>query len=387
MIATLIAGVSQLGLAQGYVYKSRKKKKNAFRFLLISLAFISLVTLLVLWLTQTYFIPTEVTPYIYLIASLTYITTLSSFFQNSAQIDPKLHSYNMTKILIPTLNIILLFVYFYVFSFGFSVTACIFIIMLTTSISLLFLGRNVLINEKNNLQNSSLTITETINYSLKMYGISLVGIFINSIDKVILLANGTMQEFGLYSVAYGLSRLIGIVPETISTVIYSRFAGHSEKELSTFINLIFSCLFIPLLLACIIIAALSPWFIPLIFGVEYSNSVLPFIFLLCECVIASLGWLLSQRFNAAGRPGLVLLRQLISTIPLIFIYFYQFQQSILITVSIALLSSAILRLVITLLVYQQVLNEKPPKLYPTLSELQQVIATIKKQGSSKIHEY
>lgn len=387
MIATLIAGMAQLGLAQGYVYQSRKKQKNAFRFLLSALAFISLVALLVLWITQMHFMPTEVIPYLYLIILLTYLTTLSSFFQNSAQIDAKLHSYNMMKVLIPTLNIILLFLYFYVFSYDFSVSACLFIIIFTTSLSLLVLGRNVLLREKNNQQSSSLKLSEAINYSLKMYGISLVGIFINSIDKIILLANGTMQEFGLYSVAYGLSRLIGIVPETISTVIYSRFAGHCEKELSTIINLIFSCLFLPLLTACIVIAALSSWFIPLIFGAEYSNSILPFIFLLCECVIASLGWLLSQRFNAAGRPGLVLLRQVISIMPLIFICFYEFQQSILITVSVALLLSAVLRLVITLLVYQKILNERPPRLYPTISELKQLIATVKKKGSSKTNEY
>lgn len=380
MIATLIAGISQLGLAQGYVYKSRKKNKNAFRFLLFSLVFISLVALLVLWVTQIHFMPIEVTPYLYLVALLTYLTTINSFFQNSAQIDAKLHSYNTMKMLISTLNIILLFFYFYVFSYDFSVTAFLFIIIFTTSLSLLVLGINTLRREKNNKQTSSLKVTEAINYSLKMYGISLVGIFINSIDKIILLVNGTMYEFGLYSVAYSLSRLISIVPEALSTVIYSRFAGHCEKELSVIINLIFSCLFMPLLFACIIIAALSSWFIPLIFGLEYNNSILPFIFLLCECVIASLGWLLSQRFNASGRPGLVLLRQVISTIPLIYIYFYQFELGILLTVSIALLLSSIIRLIMTMLIYKKILKEPAPKLYPTSSELKAVFTIIKNKG-------
>lgn len=387
MIATLISGISQLGLAQGYIFQSRTKQKNAFRYLLLSLALISIMALLVLSVTQAHFMPAEITPYILLTIILTYLTTLSSFFQNSAQIDAKLHSYNAMKVLIPALNIILLFVYFYVFSYEFSVTTCLAIIIFTTLLSLLVLARNVLTREKNNDQFSSLKLVEAINYSIKMYGISLVGIFINSIDKVILLANGTMQEFGLYSVAYGLSRLIGIVPETISTVIYSRFAGHCEQELSKIVNLMFSCLFLPLLTACIVIAALSTWFIPIIFGLEYSQSILPFIFLLCECVIASLGWLLSQRFNAAGRPGLVLLRQLVSVIPLIFICFYQFQQSILITVSVALLLSAVLRLAITLLVYKRILNEKPPRLYPTMFEIKQLIETVKNKGISKTHEY
>jgi O-antigen/teichoic acid export membrane protein len=387
MIATLISGISQLGLAQGYVYKSRKTNKNAFAFLLYSCAVITLISLLTLWLTHAYFMPIELAPFYFLVVLLALLTSLNSFFQNSAQIDTKLYSYNVMKAMIPIINIILLCLCFYLLNNYLSVITCVFIIITTTLISLAFLGNSTLIKEWHNAQKSSLKIKNAIGYSLKIYGISLVGIFINSIDKIVLLANGTMQEFGIYGVAYGLSRLIGIIPETISTIIYSRFAGYSEKELSEFINITFSCLFLPLLSVCIILAGLSTWFIPLIFGPEYKDSILPFIFLLCECVIASLGWLLSQRFNASGRPGLVLLRQIVSIIPLILICFYDFHQNILITVSVALLVSAILRLIITLLVYRKILNEPPPRLYPTKIEIKLILTAIKNKGISQKHEY
>jgi O-antigen/teichoic acid export membrane protein len=122
----------------------------------------------------------------------------------------------------------------------------------------------------------------------------------------------------------------------------------------------------------------ASWLIPTIFGSEYNESVLPFMILIFECIISGLGWLLSQRFNASGRPGLVLVRQLVSIIPLIYIYFYQFEFNILLTISLALLSSSIIRLIITMVFYQKVFHEQAPRLYPTKGELKSIYQTIKK---------
>lgn len=381
MVATLISSLSQFGLAQGYVYQTRESKKNSFNLLIKSTLLISFSTILICILTKIYFLPKDLIPVIYVIGFLSFISSINLYFQNASHIDKSLYFYNLIKVSVPFLNIILLGGY-YLFSKNLSTYSFITIIIISTLFSLCVLGYGIFSQEKNRPTTTSLKLSDITNYSLKMYGASVVGLFINSIDKIIMLTGGSMREFGLYSVAYALSRLVGIIPETISIVIYSRFAGNSEKELARVVKLIFSCLFIPLMSLCLIIIMLSTWLIPIIFGNEYTESVLPFMFLTCECIISGLGWLLSQRFNASGRPGLVLLRQLVSVIPLIYIYFYQFEFNILLTVSLALLSSSIIRLTITMVVYKKVFNEQAPKLYPTMSELKSIFHVIKHKGNN-----
>lgn len=381
MIATLISSFSQFGLAQGFLYGTRETKKNNFHLLIKSFILISFISLCFFIVTKIYFLPAELMPFIYIIGLLSFISSINLYFQNASHIDKSLYYYNLIKVSVPFLNLLLLGGY-YITSDSLSNYSFIYIMVISTLFSLLFLGYGLLKNKTNDPTNKFLKLRDIIKYSLKMYGTSVVGIFINSIDKIILLSVGTMREFGLYSVAYALSRLIGVIPETISVVIYSRFAGNSEKELARVVKLLFSCLFLPLMSLCLIIIILSPWLIPIIFGFEYTESVLPFMLLTCECIISALGWLLSQRFNASGRPGLVLIRQLVSIIPLIYIYFYQFEFNLLLTISLALLSSSIIRLIITMVFYQKVFNEEAPKLYPTISELKNIFQIIKK-GSHK----
>lgn len=385
MITGLIASFSQFGLAQGYVYKTRFTQKSGFHILIKSTCIISLCSLFFVFITKLFFLPNELTSFIFIIAILSFTTSINSYFQNASQIDKNLHVYNLVKASIPLLNI-LLFGYC-MFKQDLSLNAFINIILISTLFSLLILGHSLLSREKKSKESSKLKLKNITGYSLKIYGTSLVGTFINNIDKIIIVTGGSMREFGLYSVAYGLSRLIGIIPETLSVVIYSKFAGSSEHELSTVVKTFFSFLFIPLVTICLVIIALSSWLIPTIFGDEYRDAILPFIFLMCECTISGLGWLLSQRFNASGRPGLVLLRQVISTIPLLYICFYQFELGILLTVSIALLFSSIIRLIMTMLVYKKILNEPAPKLYPTSGELKAVFNIIKNKGFRTPNEH
>ncbi|MBL4940752.1 MAG: oligosaccharide flippase family protein [Colwellia sp.] len=320
MIVALISSFSQFGLAQGYVYQTRMAQRNGFQLLIHSTVLISLSALIIAFITKVFLLPNELTGFFFIITLLSLVTSINSYFQNASQVEKKLYFYNTIKAFTPLVNILLLAGY-YLHEPNIPLQAFINIILVSTLFSLLILSYNLLLKEKNSRIITPLKLINISKYSLKIYGTSLLGIFINNIDKIIILNVGTMKEFGLYGVAFGLSRLIGIIPETISMVIYSKFAGKSESELSLAVKTFFSFLFIPLMCVCIIIIMLSSWLIPVIFGNEYRDSILPFIFLTCECVISGLGWLLSQRFNASGRPGLVLFRQVISTVPLIYICF------------------------------------------------------------------
>ncbi|MGJ8692049.1 MAG: lipopolysaccharide biosynthesis protein [Thalassotalea sp.] len=374
-IAILIAGFAQLGLAHGYVYQKRKTSLNAFSVIVKSGGIIALVAGLLLLIMQSFFLVDELAHYLVLLLLLAFVTSYHQYFQNSAQIDQNLHFYNGVKITLPVLNIIALASCYYFFEV-LNVEIAISILVVTTFVSALILAINVIGHEWQGRKLSQLKLSNIVNYSSKIYGTSTIGIAINSIDKIVLLGIGTMKEFGLYSVAFGLSRLIGIIPDTLSTVVYSRFAGKNENQLASVVRQIFAGLFLPLLTICLFLACLASWLISFLFGVDYADATWPFVILLFESVISSLGWLLSQRFNAAGRPGLVFFRQAVSTIPLIGIIFYPFENNILIVVSSALLLSSIIRLLMTVILYKKVLHEPAPSLYLTITELKQLYSQI-----------
>ena len=371
-VALLIAGFSQLGLAHGYVFYRRKTGHSGLLVIVLSLLVILATAGILLLVTHQFFLINELMPYFVLVLGLTFANTCHAYFQNAAQIYPKLYFYNILKIILPLLTMLGLFIVFYTFG-ELTVTATISILMITTLVSTLFLAWNVFSFEFKVRTKHNFSMSDIMGYSSKIFGTSAIGIFINSIDKIVLLGVGSMKEFGLYSVAFGLSRMIGILPETMSTVIYSRFAGRDENELAVFVKRAFSILFLPLLGLCLVIAMMASWFIAFLFGVEYEAATWPFIILLFEAVISSLGWMLSQRFNAAGRPGLVFLRQIISTVPLIVIIFYSFGLQLLLLVSCALLVSSILRLLMTFVLYKKVLKEPAPAFYPTKAEISSLL--------------
>lgn len=383
--AILIAGLAQLGLAQGYVYHRRKSGLNGFSVLVKSCCLLGFTAIVLLFITQQFFLLEVLVPYFSLIVLLSLVNSFHSYFQNSAQIDQQLHYYNILKIALPLLNILAVLAFY--FAFGeLTVFAAVCILVLTTLVSALVLGWHVIHREfseqkvTNTLNHRSVNPTLLFRriwaYSSKIYGTATLGIFINSIDKIVLLGVGSMKEFGLYSVAYGLSRMIGIIPETLSTVIYARFAGKNETELAQVVKRIFAVLFMPLMSLCLLLSFIATWLIAWLFGDQYQAAALPFIILLFEAVISSLGWLLSQRFNAAGRPGLVFFRQAISIIPLLVIIVYPFEGHLLIVVSSALLISALLRLMMTLVLYKKVLKESAPRFYPTKVEVTELLNLI-----------
>lgn len=204
-----------------------------------------------------------------------------------------------------------------------------------------------------------------ISYSLKLHGTTLVGILIGSYDKILLSTDDSLTNLGMYTVAFGFSRLIGIIPQNISTVLFSHLAGENENKISNITQDIYSLLFIPMFILTTIASLLTYFLFPLIYGASYIPAITPAIILLFECMISSLGWILAQRFNTTGKPGLILIRQLISLLPLLLVFFFTHSENIIILISIAVLLSSIMRLIITYFIYGKILKENYPNIFPS----------------------
>ena len=134
-----------------------------------------------------------------------------------------------------------------------------------------------------------------------------------------------------------------------------------------------------MLILGVFVYGLGYFFIPIIFGSEYYDAIHPFGILVFECVISSTGWILAQRFNVSGKPGLVLLRQIISILPLFLISIFPIDGSVVIYISLILLSCSLLRLLITIIQYKFVLNEPIPSFIPHKRHYLYIWSVIKRQ--------
>ncbi len=111
------------------------------------------------------------------------------------------------------------------------------------------------------------------------------------------------EELGLYALASKLNQVLWMIPVTVAAVIVP-FAVTDTAELKGKVKSILRLLFNGYILLGLILAAFSPVFIPLIFGVAFSGTVSPFIILLPGVIIFSITTVLAAYFAGINRQDI-----------------------------------------------------------------------------------
>ena len=108
---------------------------------------------------------------------------------------------------------------------------------------------------------------------------------------------------GLYSIAVILSERIWTVSQSVSTVLFARISQLNDNVSKNKFTSLASrnTLFISLIGGSIL-ALLSNWIIIILFGNNFSESILPFLCLLPGVIIFSFGRVLSNDFIGRGYP-------------------------------------------------------------------------------------
>ena len=108
---------------------------------------------------------------------------------------------------------------------------------------------------------------------------------------------------GLYSVAVLISERIWLVSQAVSSVLFARVANLSDdSERNRFTSLASRNTLLITLVGGLILALISHWFINLFFGESYSESVIPFLYLIPGVVIFSMSKVLANDFIGRGYP-------------------------------------------------------------------------------------
>lgn len=185
-------------------------------------------------------------------------------------------------------------------------------------------------------------------YGSRVFGVELLGTLYSQFDKIIILSLLTPRDFGLYSVVYALSRMFNTVQMAISNVIFPKLTGMDKDTILSTVGRAFRLSLILMTIVVVPSMFIGRLLMGLLFGSEFLEASTTFYLLSIECVLGGGSWILAASFNALGRPGLVLIRQIIAlaiTIGLFFLFTPLYGLN---GIALALLAGALVRLIITI---------------------------------------
>lgn len=383
LFATLFGGVAQLGFGQAFVFGHRANPKWNWTGLLllaggiVAFAAVALSHVFVAFVKPGYGANADLLPFLALVIAL------NGFLISSSQIDPALKVHNTVKLLGP-----FLVVSGYSLAWLFDVmtvqlTLWVQIVAGTlTAIPLLhWIALRVTARREKGSETSSYVETFGMfgRHAIHLHMTVVLGLALNNIDKVYMFLSGSLGNFGLYTVAFTTSRMLGTFQETLSTTLYSRFAGVKGNEGSESVKRAFRFTFVPMLIVALIIGMLGPQILELMFGASFRSAGWIFAILLVECVLGNSSWLLAQHFNVIGKPNLVFMRQAVSAIPVLALVPFIPESYSMVGIASLLLLSSVVRLGMTLFIYKYVLQDRPPSLMPSWSDIESVVALVKRK--------
>ena len=372
MICSIAASVAQCGMGSSYVYHFGAARRfsylKLFIFSLLSICiFATALAAAGLQLSHA----AELHRFMWLILAFTAFMASQTYIFSLTQLHSDLHFFNVLRFTQVFGNLVLmlpLILLFKVVTFEQVLFTQFLMLVIVTVLGLWWARKHLIWKLKAEVQ-EPVRPWFVIRYGLHQQGIGLLSIFLLNFDKLFLLNRGTIKEYGYYTLAFSTSRLIGAVQDSVSVALFSRFAGRDEQQLSQAVRNAFRVTFLPLLAMAAILAAVSPWALQLVYGKSFADMTVPFAILLFECVIGGASWTLAQRFNAAGQPGLVLARQLISVVPVLMAIPFLPHENTYVYLALLMLCGACLRLITTIVLGVRRFNEPMPDFIPTRADL------------------
>lgn len=365
LVSTISAGIAQSGLASSYVYHHGAKK----RFSYPSLLFYSISGIMVVSCLIASF-GISLAPALknmgLLVVFMSAFSGAQTYFFTLSQLHSNLNFFNKLRLGSVIGNVVLLgflIIGVRVVTPGEVLMSQLLVLTCLTVAGGWWALKHEIWNVKEELDTT--TLRRVLGYGLSQHGTAMLSLFLLNFDKLVLLTRGNVVEYGYYALAFSTSRLIGSVQDAVSVALFSRFAGRDADRLAQAVCVAFRLTFLPMLIVAAVGALSAPWFLNHIYGKQFGEVATPFAILLFECVVGGASWTLAQRFNASGRPELVLIRQFISVLPVMAGIPFLPEKNAFQCLAMLMLAGACLRLIATLALYKFELREPFPSMMPT----------------------
>lgn len=210
---------------------------------------------------------------------------------------------------------------------------------------------------------------QLLSYGLRSYGVDLLGVFTNQIDKIMIVSLLSTASMGFYAVAFSLSRTLGVFQAATVSVLLPKLIGQPLPEIVALAGRAARLSTLITVAAAASLIVLGPHLITFFYGDSFASASLVFQLLLLDSVIGGLDWVLVQVFNATGRPGLITVRQALSlvlTVPLMYLLGATYG---IVGIAAALLLGSSIRLVLTLWTFPFILKLPVPRLVLTKQDI------------------
>ncbi|MCX8007095.1 MAG: polysaccharide biosynthesis C-terminal domain-containing protein [Coriobacteriia bacterium] len=139
-------------------------------------------------------------------------------------------------------------------------------------------------------------------YGLTMWVATLVGQAALRVDMLLLSAHRGTAEVGVYSVAVTFAELLWLVPSALNAVMLPKVSGEGPVALDVTLRL--QRVLWPLTLVAGTVVTLIAWpVVPLLYGREFSRSIIPLALLMPGAVAMAATVLPSAYLSGSGRPG------------------------------------------------------------------------------------
>jgi antigen flippase len=385
LVAALSSGIAQMGLANSLVYHCGKGHPIHARLFIVASA--SLVTLLTLPLSlvgMMHLYPAAYEQQTLLTVLLGASSAIFSFAATAAQIRVDLKVYNATRAVLP--------LSFAAFLLGILIAGATLdytSIMLFQTVVMAALSAWILVHVWEHLPDEpkpaghmASDIGAVGGYALRYHGTILLSLLLLNIDKIFLISKVDPAQFGLYTLAFATTRVLGSVQDAAAVTTFARFAGKDGSGLEAAVAMAFRLSFMPMMLVAVLLAVVSPLIIPMLFGAAFISMAVPFVLLSFEAVLGAASWTLAQRFNAGGRPGMILLRQGLVTLPLLAALPYLPAKDTAAWLAALMLGAALARLAITLAMIPLILKEPLPSIFPSWRELTEQARRLRNRWSA-----
>lgn len=188
-----------------------------------------------------------------------------------------------------------------------------------------------------------------LSYGIRVYGVELMGTLYTQFDKIIIITLLTPRDFGLYSVVFALSRLFDVVQNAITNVIFPKVAGKDQNQVLSLVGRAFRISMVLMTIIVIPSMLIGRYFIGLLYGEEFLQASPVFYLLSFECIVGGGSWILASAFNALGRPGVILIRQVCALVVTVSLFFVLTPVLGLTGIGIALLVGSLVRILMSLI--------------------------------------
>ncbi len=353
---TLLGGLLSFGLPTSLIYNIKQRREGAGELVRIGFLFqlpVSMAAGVVVWT----FLPAWMDGYseaaisaarwyaVLMLPVLLAINLVSALAQSTG----RFQLYNGVRLYVPLFNLAGLLLLWAVGLLSLPLAALVFLITSALVLGWALYGvRDLLRFAWLKGQADRIAAKALLGYGSRVFGVDLLGTLYAQFDKVLILSMLGARPLGLYTVVYALSRVFNAVQLAITNVIFPKVTGLDKSVILTTLGRAFRMSMLLMTIVLVPSLFIGHYMLGLLFGSEFLEAGDAFILLSIECIIGGGSWILATSFNAMGRPGLVLVRQIIALAATIALMFALAPAYGLNGIALALLLGAVIRLAATL---------------------------------------